>query len=44
MRSLPDDVHEIVRIFEKIGPTIRERIEGTELEAVYDTRVWFRRV
>ncbi len=36
MRSLPDDVQEIVRIFEKIGPKIRERIEGTELEAVYD--------
>ena len=36
MRSLPDDVREIVRIFEKIGPKIRQRIEGTELEAVYD--------
>jgi uncharacterized ferritin-like protein (DUF455 family) len=36
MRSLPDDVQEIVRIFEKIGPKIRQRIEGTELEAVYD--------
>jgi uncharacterized ferritin-like protein (DUF455 family) len=36
MRSLPDDVQEIVRIFEKIGPKIRKRIEGTELVAVYD--------
>ncbi len=36
MRSLPDDVQEIVRIFEKIGPKIRQRIEGTELVAVYD--------
>ena len=36
MRSLPDDVQEIVRIFEKIGPKIRRRLEGTELEAVYD--------
>jgi uncharacterized ferritin-like protein (DUF455 family) len=36
MRSLPDDVQEIVRIFEKIGPKIRKRVEGTELVAVYD--------
>ncbi len=36
LRSLPNDVHEIVRILEKIGPKIRKRIEGTELEAVYD--------
>jgi uncharacterized ferritin-like protein (DUF455 family) len=36
MRSLPDDVQEIVRIFEMIGPKIRKRIEGTELVAVYD--------
>ena len=36
MRSLPDDVQEIVRIFEKIGAKIRRRLEGTELEAVYD--------
>ena len=36
MRSLPDDVQEIVRIFEKIGPKLRQRVEGTELEAVYD--------
>jgi uncharacterized ferritin-like protein (DUF455 family) len=36
MRSLPHDVQEIVRIFEKIGPKIRQRLEGTELEAVYD--------
>ncbi len=36
MRSLPSDVEAIVHIFEKIGPKIRERVEGTELEAVYD--------
>ncbi len=36
IRSLPDDVQEIVRIFEKIAPKIRKRIEGTELEAVFD--------
>jgi uncharacterized ferritin-like protein (DUF455 family) len=36
MRSLPNDVKEIVRIFEKIGPKIRQRLEGTELESVYD--------
>lgn len=36
MRSLPDDLQEIVRIFEKIGPKIRKRIEGTALVAVYD--------
>ena len=36
MRSLPHDVQEIVRIFEKIGPKIRKRLEGTELESVYD--------
>jgi len=36
MRTLPHDVQEIVRIFEKIAPRIRERLEGTELESVYD--------
>jgi len=36
MRSLPNDVGEIVRIFEKVGPKIRTRIAGTALEAVYD--------
>jgi len=36
MRSLPEDVGEIVRIFERIAPKIRARIEGTTLEAVYD--------
>lgn len=36
MRSLPEDVGEIVRIFEKIAPKIRARVEGTTLEAVYD--------
>ena len=36
LQSLPNDVEAIVRIFEKIGSKIRKRIEGTELEAVYD--------
>ena len=36
MRSLPDDVTEIVRIFESIGPKLRERASGTILEEVYD--------
>jgi uncharacterized ferritin-like protein (DUF455 family) len=36
MQSLPQGVQEIVRIFERIGPKIRQRLEGTELEAVYD--------
>ncbi|HIK83653.1 MAG TPA: DUF455 family protein [Myxococcales bacterium] len=36
MQSIPEDVTEIVRIFEKIAPKIRERLAGTELEAVYD--------
>ena len=31
LRSLPNDVQEIVRIFEKVGPKIRERIAGTEV-------------
>ncbi len=35
MRSLPDDVSEIVRVFEKIAPKIFARIEGTTLEGVY---------
>jgi uncharacterized ferritin-like protein (DUF455 family) len=36
MRSLPDDVDEIVRVFEVIAPKIRERLAGTALEAVFD--------
>ncbi|MDG2333439.1 MAG: ferritin-like domain-containing protein [Myxococcota bacterium] len=36
MRSLPDDVNEIVRIFESIGHKLRERVSGTILEEVYD--------
>ncbi|MFP6654989.1 MAG: DUF455 family protein [Myxococcota bacterium] len=36
LRSLPNDVEEIVQIFEKIAPKIRRRVEGTALEAVYD--------
>ncbi|MFT5441187.1 MAG: uncharacterized ferritin-like protein (DUF455 family) [Myxococcota bacterium] len=36
VRSLPNDVGEVVRIFEKIAPKIRERVEGSALESVYD--------
>jgi len=36
MQSLPDDIGEIVRIFERIAGTIRQRVEGTSLEAVFD--------
>jgi len=36
LASLPDDVDTIVRVFEQIAPKLRARIEGTELEAVYD--------
>ena len=36
MQSLPDDVGEIVRIFEKVAPKLRERIADTPLEEVYD--------
>jgi uncharacterized ferritin-like protein (DUF455 family) len=36
IRNLPDDVDEIVRVLELIGPKIRQRIEGTSLEAIYD--------
>jgi uncharacterized ferritin-like protein (DUF455 family) len=36
LQSLPDDVDEIVKVFELIAPKLRARVEGTELEAVYD--------
>ena len=36
LRSLPDDVEGIVRIFESIAEKIRERVAETSLEAVYD--------
>ena len=36
LQSLPDDVDQIVRIFESIAPKIRERVAGTSLEAVFD--------
>jgi uncharacterized ferritin-like protein (DUF455 family) len=36
LQSLPDDVNEIVRIFELVASKIRERVKGTTLEAVYD--------
>ena len=36
LESLPDDIDEIVRVFETIAPKLRERIEGTELAEVYD--------
>ena len=36
IRNLPDDVDEIVRVFEAIGPKIKERVVGTGLETIYD--------
>jgi uncharacterized ferritin-like protein (DUF455 family) len=36
IRNLPDDVDEIVRVLELIGPKVRERVVGTSLEAIYD--------
>jgi uncharacterized ferritin-like protein (DUF455 family) len=36
LQSLPDDVDEIVRVFELIAPKLEARVAGTELEAVYD--------
>jgi len=35
-RSLPDDVDTVVRVLEEIAPRIRERVEGTALEPVFD--------
>ena len=35
-RTLPDDVGSVVRILEKIAPKLRERVEDTALEAVFD--------
>jgi uncharacterized ferritin-like protein (DUF455 family) len=35
-RTLPDDVDSVVRILEEIAPKLRERVEGTALEAVFD--------
>jgi uncharacterized ferritin-like protein (DUF455 family) len=36
LRSLPDDVDAIVRVLEQVAPRIRERVEGTALEPVFD--------
>ena len=36
LQSLPDDVDQIVKIFETIAPKLRKRIEGTALEPVFD--------
>ncbi len=36
LQSLPDDVDAIVKVFEAIAPKLRERVQGTELAAVYD--------
>ena len=36
MRSLPDDVDQVVEMLERIGPKLRERVKGTALEQVYD--------
>jgi uncharacterized ferritin-like protein (DUF455 family) len=35
-RSLPDDALTIARVLETIAPKIRERVEGTALEQVFD--------
>ena len=35
-RTLPDDVTTIVRVLEEVAPKLRERVEGTALEAVFD--------
>ncbi len=36
LRSLPDDVHTVVRVLEEVAPRIRERVAGTALETVFD--------
>jgi len=35
-RTLPDDVAGVVRVLEQLAPKLRERVEGTALEAVFD--------
>ena len=36
MRQLPDEVDEVVRVLELVGPKIRERVAGTAFEQAYD--------
>ena len=36
LESLPDDVDGVVALMEQVAPRLRERVEGTELEKVYD--------
>ena len=36
LASLPDEVDTLVRVMESIAPKLRERVAGTELEAVFD--------
>ncbi len=36
LTDLPDDVETIAKVLEAAGPSIRKRVEGTELEAAYD--------
>ena len=36
LESLPDDVDGVVALIEHVAPKLRERVEGTELEKVYD--------
>lgn len=36
LESLPDDVEGVAALIEQVAPKLRERIEGTELEQVYD--------
>ena len=36
LESLPDDIEGVVALMEQVAPTLRKRVEGTELEKVYD--------
>jgi len=36
LSSLPDDTATVVRVFETIAPKLRQRVEGTVLEQVFD--------
>ena len=36
LESLPDDVEGVVALLEHVAPKLRDRVEGTELEKVYD--------
>ncbi len=36
IRSLPDEVDDVVRVLEQVAPKIEERVRGTALEPAYD--------